>query len=292
MAEALQLLISGIATGTIYALPAIGFVLLWQTTGTINFAQGEFVMLPSIIMLAFIIFGDMPLWVSFLLTLAIAAMLLGSVFKVVVVQPMIRHGVLPLIIATIALSILMRETAKEFFWNEAQAFPMPVPYIVIRMGEVTVTTHHLFSFGVACALVILLQWFLSRTRTGRSMQAVAQNPDTAAILGINVQRMISLAFLINAGLVTVAAVLVTPIYLAKWDNGIAIGLTAFIAAIIGGFNQVRGAILGGVLVGVLENFSAFYISTEYRAAFPLILLIAVILFRPYGLLGRPEERTV
>ena len=169
---------------------------------------------------------------------------------------------------------------------------MPVPYIVIRMGEVTVTTHHLFSFGVACALVILLQWFLSRTRTGRSMQAVAQNPDTAAILGINVQRMISLAFLINAGLVTVAAVLVTPIYLAKWDNGIAIGLTAFIAAIIGGFNQVRGAILGGVLVGVLENFSAFYISTEYRAAFPLILLIAVILFRPYGLLGRPEERTV
>jgi len=292
MAEALQLLISGIATGTIYALPAIGFVLLWQTTGTINFAQGEFVMLPSIIMLAFIIFGDMPLWVSFLLTLAISAMLLGSVFKVVVVQPMIRHGVLPLIIATIALSILMRETAKEFFWNEAQAFPMPVPYIVIRMGEVTVTTHHLFSFGVACALVILLQWFLSRTRTGRSMQAVAQNPDTAAILGINVQRMISLAFLINAGLVTVAAVLVTPIYLAKWDNGIAIGLTAFIAAIIGGFNQVRGAILGGVLVGVLENFSAFYISTEYRAAFPLILLIAVILFRPYGLLGRPEERTV
>ena len=292
MADALQLLISGISTGAIYALAAIGFVLLWQTTGTINFAQGEFVMLPSLIMLAFVVYTGMPLWVSFAITLVISGVLLGGVFKAVVVQPMIRHGVLPLIIATIALSILMREGAKEFFWNEAQPFPMPVPYVVLHFGEVTLTSHHLFSLGVAILLVGFLQWFLARTRTGRSMQAVAQNPDTAAILGIDVKRMVSLAFLVNAALVTVAAILVTPIYLAKWDNGEAIGLTAFIAAIVGGFNQVRGAILGGVLVGVLENFSAFYISTEYRAAFPLILLIVVIMFRPYGLLGRPEERTV
>ncbi len=292
MAEALQLLISGVSTGAIYALAAIGFVLLWQTTGTINFAQGEFVMLPSLIMLAFVLATGMPLWLSFLATLVISSLLLGGIFKVVVVKPMIRHGVLPLIIATIALSILMRESSKHFFSNEAQPFPMPVPYVVLRFGEVTMTSHHLFSLGVAFVLVGLLQWFLGRTRTGRSMQAVAQNPDTAAVLGINVERMVSLTFLVNAALVTVAAILVTPIYLAKWDNGEAIGLTAFIAAIVGGFNQVRGAILGGVLVGVLENFSAFYISTEYRAAFPLILLIVVIMFRPYGLLGRAEERTV
>jgi branched-chain amino acid transport system permease protein len=292
MADALQLLISGISTGAIYALAAIGFVLLWQTTGTINFAQGEFVMLPSLIMLAFVVYADIPLWVSFAITLVISGVLLGGVFKAVVVQPMIRHGVLPLIIATIALSILMREGSKEFFWNEAQPFPMPVPYVVLHLGEVTLTSHHLFSLGVAIVLVGFLQWFLARTRTGRSMQAVAQNPDTAGILGIDVKRMVSLAFLVNAALVTVAAILVTPIYLAKWDNGEAIGLTAFIAAIVGGFNQVRGAIVGGVLVGVLENFSAFYISTEYRSAFPLILLILVIMFRPYGLMGRPEERTV
>ncbi|MBT5266722.1 MAG: branched-chain amino acid ABC transporter permease [Rhodospirillaceae bacterium] len=292
MAEAIQLLISGISTGAIYALAAIGFVLLWQTTGTINFAQGEFVMLPSLIMLALVVYADIPLWVSFAITLVISGLLLGITFKTMVVQPMIRHGVLPLIIATIALSILMREGAKEFFWNEAQPFPMPVPYVVIHLGEVTLTSHHLFSFGVAVVLVVALQWFLARTRTGRSMQAVAQNPETAAILGIDVKRMITLTYLVNAALVTVAAILVTPIYLAKWDNGEAIGLTAFIAAIIGGFNQVRGAIVGGILVGVLENFSAFYISTEYRTAFPLILLIVVILFRPYGLLGRPEERTV
>lgn len=292
MAEFLQLLVSGIATGAVYALPAIGFVLLWQTTGTINFAQGEFVMLPSLIMLAFVVYAGLPLWIAFLITLAISCALLGSFFKTAVVQPMIRHGVLPLIISTIALAILMREGAKEFFWNEAQPFPMPVPYMVMRIGDVTLTTHHLFSLGATFALIGLLQWFLARTRTGRSMQAVAQNPEAAAILGIDVKRMVSLAYLVNAALVTVAAILVTPIYLAKWDNGEVIGLTAFIAAIIGGFNQVRGAILGGILVGVLENFSAYYISSQYRTAFPLILLIVVIMFRPYGLLGRPQERTV
>ncbi|MCP5152807.1 MAG: branched-chain amino acid ABC transporter permease [Ectothiorhodospiraceae bacterium] len=292
MIEALQLLISGVSTGAIYALAAIGFVLLWQTTGTINFAQGEFVMLPSIIMLAFVLHGGLPLWVAFAVTLVVSGLLLGVAFKVLVVQPMIRHGVLPLVIATIALGIFMREGAKEFFSNEAQPFPMPVPYVVLELGGVTVTSHHLFCLAVAVVLVLALQWFLGGTRTGRSMQAVAQNAQAAEILGIDVKRMVMLTFLVNAALVTVAAILVTPVYLAKWDNGEAIGLTAFIAAIVGGFNQVRGAVLGGVLVGVLENFSAYYISTEYRTAFPLILLILVIMFRPYGLLGRPEERTV
>lgn len=292
MAEVLQLLVSGVATGAVYALPAIGFVLLWQTTGTINFAQGEFVMLPSIVMLALMVFAGVPLWISFAITLALSCLIQGELFKGVVVQPIIKHGVLPIIISTIALAILMREGAKEFFWNEAQPFPVPVPYFVIDLGDVTLTSHHVFNLAMAFLLIGLLQWFLARTKTGRSMQAVAQNPDTAAILGIDVKRMVSLAYVINAALVTVAALLVTPIYLAKWDNGEIIGLTAFIAAIIGGFNQVRGAILGGVIVGVLENFSAYYISTQYRTAFPLILLIIVILWRPYGLLGRPTERTV
>ena len=292
MAEIFQLLVSGIATGAVYALPAIGFVLLWQTTGTINFAQGEFVMLPSVVMLALIMFGGVPLWIAFAITLVISCFVQGSAFKSVVVQPIIKHGVLPIIISTIALAILMREGAKEFFSNEAQPFPMPVPYAVIELGDVTLTTHHIFNLAMAFVLIVALQYFLQRTKTGRSMQATAQNPDTAAILGINVPRMVSLAYVINAALVTVAALLVTPVYLAKWDNGEIIGLTAFIAAIIGGFNQVRGAILGGVIVGVLENFSAYYISTQYRTAFPLILLIIIILWRPYGLMGRPTERTV
>ncbi len=114
----------------------------------------------------------------------------------------------------------------------------------------------------------------------------------ARILGIPVERMILYTFLINAALVTLASMLISPIYLAKFTNGETLGLAAFVAAIVGGFNQVRGAIVGGLLLGVVDNLSAAYISTQYRGAFPMLLLVLVILFRPHGLLGRAEERTV
>ena len=146
--------------------------------------------------------------------------------------------------------------------------------------------------GVALAAVALLQFFLGGTRTGRRMQATAQNPALALALGIPVQRMILYTFLINAALVALASFLVSPIYLAKFTNGEVLGLAAFVAAIVGGFNQVRGAVVGGLLLGVVDNFVAAYWSAQYRAAIPLFLLIAVILVRPQGLLGRAEERTV
>jgi branched-chain amino acid transport system permease protein len=151
------------------------------------------------------------------------------------------------------------------------------------------------SLGVL-ALAILtvagLTALLNRTSLGRQMQATAQNPTVARIIGVPVERMILLIFLINAFLVALASLLITPIYLAKFSSGEVLGQAAFIAAIVGGFNQVRGAIAGGLLIGVVDNLSAAYISTQYRAAVPLILLIVIILFRPQGLLGRAEERTV
>jgi branched-chain amino acid transport system permease protein len=124
------------------------------------------------------------------------------------------------------------------------------------------------------------------------MQAVAQNTEAAAVLGIDVKRMILYVFLMNALLATVAAVLVTPTYLAKFDMGDTIGLKAFYAAIIGGFNQTRGALLGGVLVGILENLMGAYVSPAYKEGVALMLFLIVILFRPEGLLGRTEERKV
>jgi branched-chain amino acid transport system permease protein len=137
-----------------------------------------------------------------------------------------------------------------------------------------------------------LQLFLNGTRTGRAMQATAQNANVARLLGIPVERMILYTFMINAALVMIASLLITPIYLAKFTNGELLGLYAFIAAIIGGFNQMRGAIVGGLLLGVVDNFTAAYISTQYRLVVPLFFLIVIILFRPQGLLGRVEERTV
>lgn len=292
MEQLAQLVISGLATGSIYALAAMGFTLLWQASGTINFAQGEFVMLPAFIVLAGMEWFGLPLYASFGLALLISGLLLGLAFKRMLVDPMIRHGVLPLIIATIALGIFLTEGVKTFYSAEAQPFPDLLPEGLFRVSGVVISFHDIGVMAVALVLIIALQLFLSRTMTGRAMQATAQNPETARVLGVNIERMILYTFIINAVLVTVAAMLVTPVYLAKFDNGASLGLIAFIAAIVGGFNQMRGALLGGLLIGVINNLTVAYLSDAYRDAIPLILLIVVILFKPEGLLGRREERTV
>lgn len=291
MSEFLQLLLSGLATGAIYALAAVGFTLLWQTSQTINFAQGEFVMLPAILVLVGMGAGA-PLWLSILLATAVFVAVFGFGFKRVVVDPMIRQGVLPLAIATMALGVLMKEGAKDFFSAEARPFPSLVPEGVIPVFGVNLSLKDLAIFIVAVAAILALQVFVTRTRTGRTMQASAQNPDVARILGVPVERMILLTFVINAALAVLASLLVSPLYLAKFSNGEVIGLAAFIAAIVGGFNQVKGALAGGLLIGLVDNLAAAYVSSTYRAAVPLALLVLIILFKPEGLLGRKEERTI
>lgn len=291
MASFIQLVVSGLATGAIYALIAVGFTLLWQTSQTINFAQGEFVMLPAFFILAAMNFGA-PFWLAALIGIAASVLVLGMLFKIVVVDPMLKYGVLPLVISTIALSLFLKEGVKDFYSSQAQPFPALVPAIDIHVFGAVISTQSLVALGVAIVTVGGLHLLLNKTQLGRSMQATAQNPTLARILGIPVRRMVLYTFLINAALVAIASILISPIYLAKFTNGETLGLAAFTAAIIGGFNQVRGAILGGVILGVLDNLSAAYLSSQYRGAFPLLILIAVILLRPQGLLGRTEERTV
>ncbi|MGY3463900.1 branched-chain amino acid transport system permease protein [Bradyrhizobium sp. LM6.11] len=292
MSNLFDLLVAGLATGAIYALVAVGFTLLWQTSQTINFAQGEFVMLPAFLMLAAMHAGA-PFWLAIILGILLSMLLLGLAFKMLLVDPMMRHGVLPLAIATMALAIGIKEAVKQFFSAEASPFPSIVP-----TGDVSILGHavSLQSIGVLVLAILAVSGFLTallnRTSLGHQMQAAAQNPTVARIIGVPVERMILLTFLINAFLVALASLLITPIYLAKFTSGEVLGQAAFIAAIVGGFNQVRGAIAGGLLIGVLDNLAAAYVSTQYRAAVPMIILIAVILFRPQGLLGRAEERTV
>jgi len=200
--------------------------------------------------------------------------------------------VLPLVISTIALSLFLKESVKDFYSSQAQPFPALVPSTDIHIFDAVISTQSLAVLAVAIVTVVALQVLLNKTRVGRCMQATAQNPTLARILGIPTRRMVLYTFLINGVLVAVASILVSPIYLAKFTNGETLGMAAFVAAIIGGYNQVRGAILGGVILGILDNLSAAYVSSQYRGAFPLLVLIAVILLRPQGLFGRIEERTV
>jgi branched-chain amino acid transport system permease protein len=291
MSNLLDLLIAGLATGAIYAIVAVGFTLLWQTSQTINFAQGEFVMLPAFLMLAAMHAG-VPFWLAIIIGTLLSMLLLGLGFKLLLVDPMLRHGVLPLAIATMALAIGIKEAVKQFFSAEASPFPSIVPAGDIAILGRQVSVQSLGVLALAIAAVVGLTALLNRTSIGHQMQATAQNPVVARIIGIPVERMILLTFLINAFLVALASILITPIYLAKFSSGEVLGQAAFIAAIVGGFNQVRGAIVGGLLIGVVDNLAAAYVSTQYRAAVPMILLIVIILLRPQGLLGRAEERTV
>ena len=291
MVDFFQLLFSGLATGSIYALAALGFTLLWQASGTINFAQGEFVMLPAFAMVGFLAWG-MPLSVSFVLTCIVAIAVLGWCFKRGLIAPLYRHGMMPIVVATIGLAIAMRSGVRAGYSAEAHPFPALFADKLFKVAGVTVTLADIGTLVVALALVFATQMFITKTVTGRAMQAVAQNTESATVLGIDVPKMVFYTFAINAVLACAAALLVTPVYLAKFDMGESLGTKAFFAAIIGGFNNSRGALLGGLIVGVAENLSAAYISSSYKDAVALILFMAVILFKPEGLLGKKVERKV
>jgi branched-chain amino acid transport system permease protein len=314
MTTFLQISFSGLATGAIFALAAVGFALLWQTAGAINFAHGEFVVLPAIVMLVLgehrptlglpdwvpvlggsAIGGPLPeigILVAFALTIPLAVLVLGYLFKVSLVDRLLTPGGddIPLVIASLGLALTIREYLRLEFGARPEQFPSTFGTARWRPAGIPVSADDVGVLVVSVVVILALQVFLRRTYTGRQMEAAAQSPDTARVLGISVDRMVLYTFAINAVLVTVAALLVTPTTHARWDAGLSLGLLAFTAAIIGGFNQVRGALFGGFVVGLLQNWTAYYLSSAYREAIPLLLLILVILWRPQGLFGIAEER--
>jgi len=291
MTDVLQLFVGGLSIGAIYAMAAIGFVLLWQTSGTINFAQGEFVVLPAFIMVLFFMVFHWPFLLALLATILVSTLLLGLLVKKLLVEPLLSMGVLPLVITTIGLSMLIRYSLQQFWTPLALPFPPIFSRTPVHLGGVIFTTEELMNVLFAALVIGALQVLIRRTKLGWAMQAVAQNRTLASVLGINVSRLIGLTFMLNAALMTVAAVLIAPVYLVKYDIGIGIGLKAFYAAIIGGFNQIRGALLGGLLVGLVETYSAAYISNQFRDAFALLIIIGVLLLKPEGLWGVKEEWT-
>ena len=291
MTDFFQLVFSGLATGSIYALAALGFTLLWQASGTVNFATGEFVMLPAFSMLGLMSAG-LPLLASFALTIVFSVIVLGWGFKRLVVDPLIRYGMMPLVVATIGLSMMMRNGVRAGYSAEAFSFPSLFSDRLFTIAGVTVSAGDVGTFTLALVIVFGVQTFVQKTVTGRAMQAVAQNTESATVLGINVKRMVLYTFAINAILATTAALLVSPVYLAKFDMGFGLGFKAFLAAIIGGFSNSRGALLGGLIIGVSENLAGAYISPAYKDGVALALFMLVILFKPNGLLGKAIERKV
>jgi len=284
----IQLLLSSIAIGSIYALVAMGFTLLWQASHTVNFAQGDFITVSAVLMFILICAGVPFVW-ALLATVVMSGILLGYVVKAGIIQPLINRSQTTLIVATIALSFLASNAVATFWSAQCKAFPPVFGMMPYRLGSVALSRQHVWTIVIAIVLILAINLFIQRTKPGKAMQAVAQNREAAKVLGINISAVTTMVFVINAVLVAFAAALIAPVYMVRFDMGAQLGLKAFYSAAIGGFNQIRGALLGGFLVGLIETFSSAYLSTEYREMFVLIVLIAVILIRKEGLLGTEER---
>lgn len=284
-----QLLVSGIALGGVYALVALGFVLLWQTTRTVNFAQGDFLTASAVGVLVLSAHLPGARLVAVLGGFLLAALVLGVVFHQAVVRPLVGRGFLPLVMATLLVAGLIRILAADFWSPEPQPFPSLVPGGILRVGGAILPVRDLWTILVAATAVAALSALLRWTAMGRAMRAVAQNRELARVLGIDTWRVTLVAFVVNALLAAVAAVLIAPLYYVTYDMGVELGLKAFYAAIIGGFNSLPGAVVGGVVVGVAETLSSAALAGQYRDAVVLLVLVALILWRPQGLLGTPEE---
>lgn len=288
MAGIIQLLLGGVTIGIIYAVVAIGFVLLWQTSQTINFAQGEFVMVPMFLMVLFHMVLKLPFWLSVLLTIG-GSCLLGFLFERLMIKRLLPGGVLVIVIATLGLSGFLRYGMQVAWTPQTLFFPHIFSTNPIKVGGVVFSPEDFWNIVLISVIIIALHLWIKKTKLGKAMQAVAQSRETAVLMGINVTQIILMVFVLNSILAGIAAIFAAPIFFVRYDIGVYFGLKAFIAAIIGGFNQIRGALVGGLAVGIVETFAAAYISTAYRDAFAMILLFIILLVKPEGIVGIKEE---
>ncbi len=281
---ALQLLFTGLGVGSIYALVALGFVLIFRATNVVNFAQGDFAMLGGFAMVIFAVDLELPYWLSLIAALA-AIMAFGAIFNLTVYYPLRHRGLLPVIISTIGASILMQNGMLAAYGPQPQNLPGAFSSPGILLGPVFLDSQYILILAVTAMLVILQHFFFEYTLLGKKMQATSQDKEMASLLGIPVAWMIMLTFIYSAFLGGLAGILVGPILFVSVGMGSAIAMKAFAATIIGGFGNVIGAIVGGLTLGIVETYGAAYISVPYKDAFAFLVLLVFLMFKPEGIFG-------
>jgi branched-chain amino acid transport system permease protein len=280
----LQLVFTGLGIGSVYALVALGFVLIFRATNVVNFAQGEFSMVAAYLMVVFAVDLGWPYWLSFLIALTGMA-LLGVVFNLGVYYPLRHRTYLPVIISTIGASILLTNTTLALYGPQPQVLPGWFDTPGFQLGPVYLDSQYLLIMAVTVALVSFQYWLFERTLLGKQLQATSQDKEMAALLGIRVSLMIMITFVYSALLGGIAGILVAPVLFVSIQMGSTIALKAFAATIIGGFGDVAGAIIGGLALGIIETFGAAYVSVPFKDGFAFLVLILFLVFRPQGLFG-------
>lgn len=280
----LQMVAAGLAMGSIYALVALGFVLIFNAVNVVNFAQGEFAMVPAFVAVWLLSSLNIPFVLTCVITVVFMGVF-GIVFQRIAYYPLRNRSFLPVVISTIGVGIFLKNAAQMIFGAEPLSMPRPTSATAVNMLGVLVDPQYIVI--IICTLILLgfQYFFFEKTLLGKKMLATAQDKEMARLLGIRVATMIAITFAYSSILGAAAGILLGPIFFVTKDMGAMIGLKAFCSAIVGGFGSVPGAIAGGLFLGVIEVFAAYYVSTAYRDAFAFIILILVLLLRPQGFFG-------
>jgi branched-chain amino acid transport system permease protein len=293
----IQLILDGLRAGSIYALMAMGFVVVYSVTGIINFAQGEFVMLGAMICLS-VDAMNLPLPPALKMIAAIAAGVLlttgiGVLMERLTIHPARRSPAVTLIIITIGVTITLRAAALLIWGADPHVLPsfttLKLEDRIFRFGGVTIQAQSLWIWAALIVILILLYVFLQRTMIGKALRACAVNRRAAQLMGINPSRMSMLAFALAAALGAIGGIVLGPVTRPIYDMGVMLGLRGFVAAIIGGLLSVPGVVAGGLLLGVVENLAAGVTDPAFKSVVSFIILIAILLWRPQGILGGGEK---
>lgn len=290
----LQSLISGIVIGSIYALVALGFVLIYKSTAVINFAQGELLLFGAYICLTLVTVLKIPFWLAFFATL-IAAALLGFLLERLFLRPMIGEPIISIIMLTIGLASFLKAILHLFWGSETLVFPEVFPTEPLRLGAVSVSQVYLYSVFFAIVCLVLFNIYFKFSRSGIAMRAVANDQQAAQSMGISIKRIFANAWAIAAVVASIGGILIGNI------NGVnsslsSFGLKVFPAVILGGLDSIPGAIVGGLVIGVLEALAGIYIDPIVeggsKEVVPFIILVIVLMIKPYGLFGTEEIEKV
>ena len=289
MSDFLQLTVAGLSQGAIYALVAIGFVAVFTVSGVINLAQGEFAALAGLVALSATGSG-LPLLVAIVLAVATVAAV-AAVMERVTIRPVRRMTTLTSIILTLGVSTALKALMLLVWGPDAEGL-RPLTAGSFELAGVSVRWQELWVLAVVAAVGAGMWWFSERTLTGKALRACAEQPTAARLVGVSLGRAALVSFVIAGVVGAVAGVLASPLYFTSWESGLTLGLKGFVAATLGGLVSIRGAILGGLLLGVLESLVAGYVDSGYRDAVAFVVLLLVLVARPQGVFGRHAEARV
>ena len=290
--EFLQLAIGGVAMGCIYALIALGFVLIYKATEVVNFAQGDVMMLGAFVAFTFASLWQLPFALAVLMAIAVLVMV-GAIFDRFLLRPIIGQPTFSAVMVTIGIGFVARgiSTMVPGWGTDTHALKAPWSDGTIQLGSLVISTDDLAIILLTAALCVVLWLFFSRTRIGIAMQASSQNQLAAYYMGIPVRRINTLIWGISAGIAAFAAVLLAPVTFVHSNMGF-VGLKAFPAAVVGGFGSIPGAIVGGLIIGLVEAFAGFYLPEGFKSVAAYVVVLIVLVVRPSGIFAEMRRKKV